>query len=48
MDKNSTINKPNMKVDKLDKKILDATTLIQINQYNTVKQSLEKKNWRCW
>ena len=25
----------------------DATTLIQINQYNTYKQISEKKKWRC-
>ena len=30
------------KLIKLDKKIVDATTLIHINQYNTDKQNLEK------
>ena len=35
------------KVNSLEKKIPDATTLIHINQYNTDKQNLEKKNWRC-
>ena len=30
------------KVNKLDEKITDATTLIQINQQNTEKQYLEK------
>ena len=37
--KNST-----QKVNKFDKKIPDATTLIHINQYNTDKQNLEHKN----
>ena len=37
---NSTLK---TKVNKIDEKIPDATTLIQINQYNTDKQSLEKK-----
>ena len=36
------------KVNDLEKKIPDATTLTHINQYNTDKQYLEKKNWRCW
>ena len=31
------------KVNSLEKKIPDATTLIHINQYNTDKQNLEKK-----
>ena len=31
------------KVNKLDKKIPDATTLIHINQYNTDKQNVENK-----
>ena len=31
------------KVNSLEKKIPDATTLIHINQYNAGKQSLEKK-----
>ena len=35
------------KINKLDKKIPDATTLIHISQCNADKQSLEK-NWRCW
>ena len=35
-----------MKVNKLDKKISDESTLIQINQYNTDKQNFEK-NYRC-
>ena len=33
------------KVNNLEKKIPDGTSLIQINQYNTEKQNLEK-NWR--
>ena len=36
-----------MKVNKLDKKISDESTLIQINQYSTDKQNFEK-NYRCW
>ena len=35
------------KENNLDKKISDTTTLVHINQYNTDKQNLEKKNWRC-
>ena len=31
------------KIDNLEKKIPDATTLTQINQYNTDKQNLEKE-----
>ena len=33
------------KVNNLEKKIPDGTSLIQINQYNTDKRNLEK-NWR--
>ena len=33
------------KVNSLEKKIPDATTLININQYNTDKHSLEKTIW---
>ena len=40
---NTKFNTLKTKVNKLDKKISDATTLIQINQYNTEKQNLEKK-----
>ena len=32
------------KENNLDKKIPDTTTLVHINQYNTDKQNLEKKN----
>ena len=35
-----------MKVNKLDKKFLNATTLIHINQHNTDKK-IGEKNWRC-
>ena len=34
-----------IKVNTLEKKIPDGTSLIQINQYNTDKQNIEK-NWR--
>ena len=37
-------NKVNTKVNYLENKILDASTLIQTNQYDTDKQSLEEKN----
>ena len=45
--KNTNFNTLKAKVNKLDKKIPDATTLIHINKYNTDKQKLERKNWRC-
>ena len=32
------------RVNNLDKRVSDATTLIHINQYSTDKQNLEKKN----
>ena len=35
-------NTQNTKVNNLEKKIPDATTLIYINQYDTDKQNLEK------
>ena len=41
--KNTKFNTLKTKVNNLDKKILDETTLIQINQYNTDEQNLEKK-----
>ena len=41
--KNKTFNTLKTKVNKSDKKISDATTLIHINQYKTDKQDLEKK-----
>ena len=40
---NTKWNTMKTKVNKLDKKIPDATTLIHINQYNTDKQNVEKK-----
>ena len=45
--KNTKFNILQTKVNNLEKKIPDATTLIHINQYNTDKQNIEKKNWRC-
>ena len=41
--KNKKFKALKTKVNKLDKKILDATNFIQINQYNTDKHGLEKK-----
>ena len=41
--KNTKFNTLETKVNNLEKKILEATTLIHINQYNTDKQILEKK-----
>ena len=41
--KNTICSKLDAKVIKLNTKIPDATTLIQINQCNTDKQNLEKK-----
>ena len=41
---NKKFNTLKTKVNKFDKKIPDATTLIHINQYNTDKQNLEHKN----
>ena len=40
--KNKQFNTLQTNVNNLDKKIVDATTLIHINQYNTDKQNLEK------
>ena len=52
--KNRKLKTLKTKVNKLDKKIPDATTLVHINQYNTDNQNLEKKigdvdkkNTRC-
>ena len=42
--KNTKSNILKAKVNNLEMKITDVTTLIQINQYNTDKQILEKKN----
>ena len=41
--KNTKFNTLKTKINDLEKKIPDATTLIHINQYNTDKQNLEKK-----
>ena len=41
--KNTKFNTLKTKVNKLDKKIPDLTTLIHINQHNTDKENLEKK-----
>ena len=41
--KNTKFNTLKTKVNKLDKKLSDAATLIHINQYNTDKQNFEKK-----
>ena len=40
--KNKQFNTLQTNVNNLDNKIVDATTLIHINQYNTDKQNLEK------
>ena len=48
VDKKTKFNTLKTIVNSLEKKIIDATTLIHINQYNTDKQILNKKNWRCW
>ena len=45
--KNKKFKTLKTKVNNLENKISDATTLIHINQYSIDKQSLEKKNWRC-
>ena len=42
--KNTNFKTLKIKVNNLDKKIPDATTLIHINQCNTDKQNLVKKN----
>ena len=35
------------KINNLKKKVPETTTLVDISQYNTDKQNLEKK-WKCW
>ena len=45
--KNTKFHTLKTQLNQLDQKIPDATTLIRINQYNTDKQNLEKKNERC-
>ena len=44
--KNIKFNTLKMRLNKLDKKIPDATTLICINQYKQINKKW-KKNWRC-
>ena len=46
--KNTKFKVLKAKVNNLEEKNLDATTLIHINQYSTDGQNLEKKNWRFW
>ena len=41
--KNTKFNTLKTKVNNLENKVPDGTTLIHINQYNTDKQNLEKK-----
>ena len=41
--KNTKFNKIKTKVNKLDEKMLDTTTLTHINQYNGDKQNFQKK-----
>ena len=43
--KNIKFNTLKTTVNSLEKTFPDASTLIPINQYNTDKQNLEKKNW---
>ena len=41
--KTTKYNKLNLKVNNIENKVPDVSTLIHINQYNTDKQGLEKK-----
>ena len=45
--KNIKFNILNIKANSIENKIPDATYLIPINQYNTDKQNLGRKNWKC-
>ena len=45
--KNTKFNTLKTKINNLDKKIPDATTLIHINQYTTDKKKSREKRWRC-
>ena len=45
--KNRNFNKQNTKVNNLDNKIPDASTLNQTNQYSKDKHNFEKI-WRSW
>ena len=44
--KNTKFNKLKRKLNRLEKEILDATTLIHMKQYNTDKCFFDKKNTR--
>ena len=44
--KNTKFSTLKTKVNNLEKKISDSTTLVRINQYNTEKQNLGKNNWK--
>ena len=46
--KNAKFNTLKKKINSLEKKVPDATTLIHINQYNKNKQKVDKKNCKCW
>ena len=46
--KKTKFNTLKTKVNNLEQKIPDGTTSVHINQCNTDKQNLEKKNGRCW
>ena len=46
--KNKKFNTLKTRVNNLEKKIPDATTLTHTNQYNKDKQIFENKNLRCW
>ena len=45
--KKTKFNTLKTKVNNLEQKIPDGTTSVHINQCNTDKQNLEKKNGRC-
>ena len=45
--KNTKFNTLKTKINNLEKKIADATTLIHINQYTTDKKKSREKRWRC-
>ena len=45
--KNTKFNTLKTKINNLEKKIADATTLIYINQYTTDKKKSREKRWRC-
>ena len=45
--KNTKSNKLNKKVNNLEKKIPDVSTLAHTSRYKADEQNLEKKNWVC-